>query len=239
MCEIKSVILYKTHIDAFAQLPPEQFKKTILALCDYATDGTLPEDDPVVYAMVMLAKHTIDARNAKIENGAKGGRPKANQKQTEPNENQTETKQNQAKPNTKQKNQLQVTSYKLQDKKDNKNIYNAPFAEIIGYLNTKAGTAYRATSEHTKRHIQARWNEKYTVDDFKKVIDNKVAEWKGTDMERFLRPETLFGSKFESYLNGKAKPKDAGNKNRFNNFHQREYDWDNLERSLLNANNAD
>lgn len=33
------------------------------------------------------------------------------------------------------------------------------------------------------------------------MIDNKVAEWKGTDMEKFLRPETLFGNKFEGYLN--------------------------------------
>jgi hypothetical protein len=44
-------------------------------------------------------------------------------------------------------------------------------------------------------------NEGFTVGDFKKVIDNKTAEWLDTKMEQYLRPETLFGTKFESYLN--------------------------------------
>ena len=39
------------------------------------------------------------------------------------------------------------------------------------------------------------------MEDFKAVIDYKVSEWKGTKMEDYLRPETLFGTKFESYLN--------------------------------------
>ena len=44
-------------------------------------------------------------------------------------------------------------------------------------------------------------NDKYVFDDFKTVIDKKAKEWKGTSMEKFLRPDTLFGTKFESYLN--------------------------------------
>ena len=36
---------------------------------------------------------------------------------------------------------------------------------------------------------------------FKKVIDSKSKEWLNTDFEKYLRPATLFGSKFESYLN--------------------------------------
>ena len=48
-------------------------------------------------------------------------------------------------------------------------------------------------------------NEGFTVDDFKKVIDNKSAEWgKDSKMSKYLRPETLFGTKFESYLNQTA-----------------------------------
>ena len=53
--------------------------------------------------------------------------------------------------------------------------------------------------------INARIKEGFTKEDFIKVIDNKVGEWLGTDMERFLRPETLFGTKFEGYLNQKQK----------------------------------
>ena len=76
---------------------------------------------------------------------------------------------------------------------------------IVDYLNSKADTKYRAGTESTARHIRARLNEGYTVDDFFAVIDKKVAEWKGTDMEKYLRPETLFGSKFESYLNARSR----------------------------------
>ena len=72
---------------------------------------------------------------------------------------------------------------------------------IIDRLNEKAGTKYRAGTESTARHIRARLKEGYTVDDFFTVIDKKVAEWKGSNMEKYLRPETLFGAKFESYLN--------------------------------------
>lgn len=71
---------------------------------------------------------------------------------------------------------------------------------IVEYLNKKTGKNFRATAERTQRHINARLREGYTVDDFKTVIENKVSEWKGTSMEQYLRPETLFGTKFESYL---------------------------------------
>ena len=78
---------------------------------------------------------------------------------------------------------------------------NNNIKEIIDYLNEKAGTHYRPNTNSTQRHIKARLNEKYTLDDFKTVIDKKVQEWKGTEFEQYLRPETLFGNKFESYLN--------------------------------------
>ena len=75
--------------------------------------------------------------------------------------------------------------------------------EIIQYLNDVCGTRYRYQTKGTQEHINARLKEGYTVDDFKIVIDKKFEEWHGTDMEKFLRPETLFAGKFESYLNQK------------------------------------
>ena len=75
--------------------------------------------------------------------------------------------------------------------------------EIVQYLNDKCGTRYRYQTKGTQEHINARLKEGYTVDDFKTVIDKKFEEWHGTDMEKFLRPETLFSGKFESYLNQK------------------------------------
>ena len=98
-----------------------------------------------------------------------------------------------------QTNNNNINNNKNSNKKD---IYIA----ILARLNEKAGTAYRASSKATQSHINARLAEGYTVDDFYTVIDKKCAEWMGTDMEKYLRPETLFGTKIEGYLNSKAKP---------------------------------
>lgn len=89
------------------------------------------------------------------------------------------------------------------EKKEDKEIYK----NIIDYLNLKTGSKYKPTSKATKEHINARLKEGFTLEDFKTVIDNKTEEWKGTDFEQYLRPLTLFGTKFESYLNTKPKKK--------------------------------
>lgn len=74
--------------------------------------------------------------------------------------------------------------------------------EIIEYLNHKLGTNYRVGAKKNAERMIARLNEGYTVDDFKKVIDNKYTDWADSPkMARYLRPETLFSPKFESYLN--------------------------------------
>jgi uncharacterized phage protein (TIGR02220 family) len=77
-----------------------------------------------------------------------------------------------------------------------------PFADIIQYLNEKTGKSFKPDSRKTKDLIQARFNEGFTLEDFKKVMDLKSAEWQqDAKWSKFLRPETLFGTKFESYLN--------------------------------------
>ena len=76
-----------------------------------------------------------------------------------------------------------------------------PVSEIIDYLNEKLGTKYKPGSKCSQRHIVARLKEGYSVEDFRKVIDKKCAQWMGSSMAKYLRPETLFGSKFEGYLN--------------------------------------
>ena len=73
---------------------------------------------------------------------------------------------------------------------------------VVDYLNEKAGTHYRAGVAKTQSLIKARANEGFTEADFRTVIDKKCADWIGTEYEQYLRPQTLFGTKFESYLNG-------------------------------------
>lgn len=89
-----------------------------------------------------------------------------------------------------------------------KYILSDTYKEITDYLNRVCGSKYKHSSNKTQSLIKARLNEGFTVDDFKTVIDKKSGEWLNDDkMSKFLRPETLFGTKFESYLNQKEKGK--------------------------------
>lgn len=77
-----------------------------------------------------------------------------------------------------------------------------PYKEIIDYLNMKTGSSYKYTTKATQALIKARFNDKATVEDFYKCIDNMTTKWlNDSKMRAYLRPETLFGTKFESYVN--------------------------------------
>lgn len=107
--------------------------------------------------------------------------------------------------------------------KDNKEIYKESISLIVDYLNSKAKTNYRNNTPKTQSLIIARLKEGYKLEDFQKVIDVKTTEWLGTDMSKYLRPETLFGNKFENYLNQipKEEPKDRVS-NIFKKIYERE-----------------
>ena len=80
-----------------------------------------------------------------------------------------------------------------------------PYEEIVQYLNQKTNKNFKHTSKVTQRHIRARLAEGFTVSDFKQVIDNKCNDWlRDQKMKEYLSPDTLFVTKFESYLNSKT-----------------------------------
>lgn len=88
----------------------------------------------------------------------------------------------------------------------NPTVSRIPYKEIVDYLNEKTGKNFKHKTAKTRKFIEARWNQDFRLDDFKKVIDIKTYEWLNTDSDKYLRPETLFGTKFESYLNQKTQP---------------------------------
>lgn len=89
-----------------------------------------------------------------------------------------------------------VREHKVEEKED-----TSMLVEVIEYLNEKAGTKYK-TVESNLKFIRARLKD-YSVADLKAVVDRQVAKWKGTSMQMYLRPETLFNAtKFETYHNG-------------------------------------
>lgn len=234
----ESVVFYRSFYEAIRMLPAEQFKASALAILEYGLDGKEPETDGIERTVFCMAKPQIDANNRRYENGTKGGRPKTKTNLTETKDNRDETKvepkeKEKAKENVKDKDNNNMSSRTSPDRP----VY--PYKDVVDYLNSKAGTAFRSTSKDTQKHIRARIDEGYTLDDFKRVIDVKVSQWGKEphpgekDMRGYLRPNTLFGSKFEGYLQEKpASSLRAGVKNN-NNFERRNYNFDDLERGLL------
>ena len=79
---------------------------------------------------------------------------------------------------------------------------SAPVLEVIEYLNERVGSNFKTTTKASRQRVQARFNEGFTLDDFKRVIDTKAAAWLiDPEMAPYLRPDTLFSTKFEGYLN--------------------------------------
>ena len=94
------------------------------------------------------------------------------------------------------KDRLDISCHVSHDDTDNSHF------EIIEYLNIKTGSKFKATTKPYIQAIRSRLKEGYTVDDFKTVIDKKCREWKGTKLEKYLTPKTLFApSHFDTYLN--------------------------------------
>ncbi|WP_144513664.1 conserved phage C-terminal domain-containing protein [Bacillus mycoides] len=112
------------------------------------------------------------------------------------------------KPNTDKQNNTMSSS----DEDDNQSLI--PYEDIISYLNEKAGKSFKHKTAKTRTLINARFKDGFTIEDFKQVIDIKTAQWlTDSNMNQYLRPETLFGTKFEGYLNEKGANKNVGNSN--------------------------
>ena len=226
-----SVVFYRSFYEAVKNLPPEEFKESMQAILNYSFDGKPPDTQgSIAHTVFTLVKPQIDANNQRYENGKKGGKkPNPNQDGTKPEPNVNVNVN--VNVNDKDKNNMSGSEDGTPTHPEDKSADGAfldKSGEVVDYLNQAAGTAFRKTSKDTKKHIRARFNDGYTLDDFKAVIDHKVTEWKGTEMEKFLRPSILFGSKFEGYLNQRDGPRYA-KKTSFSNFQEREYDKGFLE----------
>lgn len=99
-----------------------------------------------------------------------------------------------------------------------------PTEEVVNHLNLRAGTQYKPTTANTRKLVKARLKEGFTVEDMKLVIDKKCAEWRNNpEMAKFLRPDTLFGNKFEGYLNARSCQQTRQNNWNNNSNHQSAY----------------
>lgn len=108
-------------------------------------------------------------------------------------------------PERHQKDTKRNTNNKKENvKKKETNNYSSEIKFIIDYLNKRLETEYTYSNKKTNQFIIARINEGAKGQDFKTVIENKIKDWKNTEHEKYLRPSTLFGGKFEEYKNQKV-----------------------------------
>lgn len=225
-----SFVFYRSFAESVKNLPPEEYKKVMQSILDYALDGKEPEQSGIEYTVFCLVKPQIDANNKRYENGRKGGRPqeqnqtktKANQNVTkvEPNNNQTITK---PKPNN---NQTVTTP--------EPNVY----VNVNDNVNAKKKKDTSVSKEKASRFIPP------TIEDIKAYCEEKGYK---LDYDRFIDYYTSNG-----WMVGKNRMKDwracvrnwarkdssgcaeyPTKVSKFRNFQERSYDMDKLTRELL------
>ena len=194
-----SFVFYRSFYNAIKKVEDKNLKSDIFdAICELALNENEVNIENNIGCIIMdLIKPQIIANNERYTNGKKGGRPKKTIGYEEKNHRLSNTKTigyENKKPNVNENVNVN----------ENENVNVNDIKYIVDYLNQKANTKYKSTTNKTKTLINARFKEGFTKEDFIKVIDNKTEEWLNDEkMCKFLRPETLFGTKFESYLNQK------------------------------------
>lgn len=182
----KSFVAYCDWLESFEELTDEEAGRLAKHLFRYVNDLDPEAPDKITKMCFIPIKQSLKRDLVKYEeraerarlNGAKGGRPKT------------------------QKTQSVISEPKKPDS-DNVSVNVSDSVNVIvSYLNSRVGSSFKASTDKTKRMINARLKEGFTVEDFKQVIETKAEEWENDPKFcKFLRPETLFSSKFESYLN--------------------------------------
>ena len=222
MDDVTYIKLFVDYLDAIELLGDAERGRLFTALLEYARTGEAPQlcgnerfIFPMMRAQVDRDIATMrESRDQKSRAGKAGAAARANKE-----------RQQQAPLNNAEQSQTPLAKDEDKDEdKDEKKpqsgsaarprkSYEDEIKVIVAYLNQKAGTNYRASTKETSKHIKARLKENFTVEDFKVVIDKKVRGWlHDPEMSKFLRPQTLFGTKFESYLNElETAKKGAGN----------------------------
>lgn len=196
-----SMVFYRSFFEAVEDLPPEDFKQAVTAIMRYALDGTADDVKGVAKSILIMARPQIDKNNKRYENGTRGGR--------KPNDNQTITK----------------TEPKCISSKPNVNV-NDNVNDIKE--NTLKSVKEKRFAPPTPENVREYCREKGLSVDADRFVDfyesknwyvgkNKMKDWKAA-VRNWARSQRQ-----ESTAKGTEKPR-----NRFDNFQQREYDYDAL-----------
>lgn len=206
------IVFYKSFYEAVKNLPPDQFKASVVAIMEYGLYEKEPETNGIEYTVFCMAKPQIDANNRKYENGKKGGRPKKghmeiekpNDIQKKPNGNQKKPTDNQIEPKEKDKDKVKdkVKENPLKGVKE-KHFVPPTLENVIGYCQEKG------LSLDAGRFIDFYESKGWMVG------KNKMKDWKAA-ARNWARQDT-------------EKPK----KTSFSNFTERHNDYDALQKKLI------
>jgi len=203
MASKDSVVFYQGQIEICRKyFSAEQFGRLMGALFSF-NNGEDPEvDDDIAIAFeFMTLQMKIDRKKydetckKNRENGKKGGRPKKDEEKPK--------KANGFFENPNDKIMIREDNDKIMIREDNESVPDESSSPsiIIKYLNSKTGADYNLSTTESVELINDLIESGYDIDDLKKVVDKKCAEWlEDKTMRSYLRPSTLFGPKFAEYL---------------------------------------
>ncbi len=184
------------------------------------------QDENGLYYNVRLEKEIAKRKKfvkSRQENGQKGGRPPKNKELSEIEQEQEKTDrfsvgfssfscdnsfssyENEIDNEDKELTLNDINTNNSIDTNSTDYI-NSVVKYIVEFLNEKCNTHYKTTTKKTVDLIVDKLKQGFSVEDFITVIKNKVNDWLTTEYARYLRPSTLFGDKFEEYLNKPHNP---------------------------------
>lgn len=100
--ERKQFTWYRSYYDALKELPAEEFRDIVLAVCAYALDGEEPELSGVARAIFTLIRPTLEVGRSKAENRSRAEQTSISAEQTGNSPEQTKNKPEQTQNKRKQ-----------------------------------------------------------------------------------------------------------------------------------------
>ena len=197
MSEQKGFVVYGDIADTLAELTDEETGKLFKAMVDYFTSDKDPNLPRALKFAFIPVRQQIDRDREKYEKRCERNRENIRKRWATQQGEEDTTEYDRIRTNTKHTNTNTNTNTntKAQESADSLSL------SVLDYLNRKAGTSYKPNAS-TKKQVAGLVQAGFTEDDIRAVIDRKCDEWLRDDkMRSFLRPSTLFGDKFEEYLN--------------------------------------
>lgn len=100
--ERKQFTWYRSYYDALKEIPAEEFRAIVLAVCAYALDGEEPELSGVARAIFTLIRPTLEVGRSKAENRSRADQTPLSAEQDSNKREQTENKRKQTDTKRKQ-----------------------------------------------------------------------------------------------------------------------------------------